>query len=129
MSADLTLKKILDAVYEMALRKKEANRNRPDGQKYAEIQRVRLGTRLPVYLPQRITPELAENIIRFQEKAMKIGIRQFVVQTHFQSPMEITPEAQLGIERLTAAGWMVANQLVFTAPCFTQGAFSKLGRF
>jgi lysine 2,3-aminomutase len=126
MSADLTLKKILDAVYEMALRKKEANLNRPEGQKYAEIQRVRLGTRLPVYLPQRITPELKKILTDFRIKAMKIGIRQFVVQTHFQSPMEITPETQLGIERLTSAGWMVANQLVFTAPASRRGHSSKL---
>jgi lysine 2,3-aminomutase len=126
MSADLTLKKILDAIYDMALKKKETNRNRPDGQKYAEIQRIRLGTRLPVYLPQRITPELQKILSDFREKAMKIGIRQFVVQTHFQSPMEITPEAQLGIERLTTAGWMVANQLVFTAPASRRGHSARL---
>jgi len=126
MSSDASLEKILNAVYEMALNKKEANKTRPDGQKYAEILRVRLGTRLPVYLPQRITPKLTEILALFKEKASRIGIREFVVQTHFQSPMEITPEAKLGIERLTKAGWMVANQLVFTAPASRRGHTAKL---
>jgi len=126
MSSDASLEKILNAVYEMALRKKEANLNRPDGEKYAEILRVRLGTRLPVYLPLRITEKLMEILAAFKEKASKIGIREFVVQTHFQSPMEITPEAKLGIERVTRAGWMVANQLVFTAPSSRRGHTAKL---
>ena len=126
MSSDASLEKILNAVYEMALRKKEANKTRPDKEKYAEILRVRLGTRLPVYLPQRITPRLMEILAAFKEKASKIGIKEFVVQTHFQSPMEITPEAKQGIERLTSAGWMVANQLVFTAPSSRRGHTAKL---
>ena len=126
MSSDASLEKILNAVYEMALRKKEANKNRPDGEKYAEILRVRLGTRLPVYLPQRITLKLMKILAAFKEKAKKIGIKEFVVQTHFQSPMEITPEAKQSIERLTQAGWMVANQLVFTAPSSRRGHTAKL---
>ena len=126
MSSDASLEKILNAVYEMALRKKEANKTRANKEKYAEILRVRLGTRLPVYLPQRITPRLMEILAAFKEKASKIGIKEFVVQTHFQSPMEITPEAKQGIERLTSAGWMVANQLVFTAPSSRRGHTAKL---
>ena len=126
MSSDTSLEKILNAVYEMALRKQEANKKRPEGEKYAEILRVRLGTRLPVYLPQRITLRVKEILAAFKEKASKIGIKEFVVQTHFQSPMEITPEAKLGIERLTQAGWMVANQLVFTAPSSRRGHTAKL---
>ncbi len=126
MSANQSLRKILDAVYEMAVRKKENNKNRPDGEKYAEIQRVRMGTRLPAYLPQRITPGLIEVLSDFKTKASAIGIKQFVIQTHFQSPMEITPESQLGISKLIAAGWTIANQLVFTAAASRRGHTSKL---
>ncbi len=126
MSSEKSLEKILEAVYQMALRKKEANKSRPDGEKYAEILRVRLGTRLPVYLPHRITNELARILANFKEKASKIGIRQFVIQTHFQSSMEVTPEAKTGLERLIGAGWMVANQLVFTAPASRRGHTAKL---
>lgn len=126
MNSDTSLEKILNAVYDMALRKKEANATRKKGEKFAEILRVRLGTRLPVYLPQRITPKVVDILRSFKEKGSSIGIKQFVVQTHFQSPMEITPEARLGIERLTQAGWMVANQLVFTAPASRRGHSAQL---
>ncbi len=126
MSSDSSLEKILNAVCDMALRKKEANKTRPEGEKYAEILRIRLGTRLPVYLPQRITPRLMEILAAFKERASDIGIKEFVIQTHFQSPMEITPEARQGIERLIQAGWMIANQLVFTAPASRRGHTAKL---
>lgn len=126
MSRDESLQKILDAVYEMALRKKEENRRRPDGQKYAEILRIRLGTRLPAYLPQRITLSLAKLLADFKAKASAIGIKQFVIQTHFQSPMEVTPEAKLGVSRLISAGWTVTNQLVFTSPASKRGHTAKL---
>ncbi|MFN2394782.1 MAG: KamA family radical SAM protein [Bacteroidales bacterium] len=126
MSSDSSMEKILNAVYEMALRKKEANKTRSESEKYAEILRIRLGTRLPVYLPQRITSNLMEILAAFKEKASRIGIKEFVVQTHFQSPMEITPEAKEGIERLTRAGWMISNQLVFTAPASRRGHTARL---
>ena len=110
MSSDASLKKILDAVYAMAVRKKQANEGRADGEKYAEIVRVRLGTRLPVYLPQRITPALTNILKEFKEQASEIGIRQFIIQTHFVSPMEVTPEARKAVQRLLSAGWMLTNQ-------------------
>ncbi len=126
MSADETLKEILNAVYRMAKAKREANINRPDGEKYAELQRVRLGSRIPVYLPQRITPALQRILAEFKHKAAEIGVRQFIIQTHFEAPMEITPEAQQGIERLLEAGWMVSNQHVHTAPASRRGHNAKL---
>ena len=126
MSSDNQLQSILDEVYNMAIRKREANRERPMGEKYAEIQRVRLGTRLPVYLPQRVTPELIAVLKGFREKASKVGIRQFVIQTHFQSPMEVTPEAARTIKMFLSAGWAVVNQLVFTVASSRRGHSSKL---
>ncbi|MBS4012621.1 MAG: KamA family protein [Bacteroidetes bacterium] len=126
MSADKTLKNIFNEIYKMALAKKEANEQRKEGEKYAEILRVRLGSRLPAYLPQRITPELTKILKDFKEKASKIGIKQFVLQTHFQSPLEITPEAKLGIQMIISAGWTVTNQLVFTAPSSRRGHTAKL---
>ena len=126
MSTDISLKRILDAVLEMALNKKERNEHLPEGEKLAEILRVRLGTRLPAYLPQRVTPELCEILADFKREASAIGIRQFVIQTHYESPMEITPEAKEGISRLVAAGWMVTNQHVFTAASSRRGHTAKL---
>jgi len=126
MSTNASLKKILDEVYEMAKRKIDANENREDGKKYAEMLRVRLGTRIPVYLPQRIIPELIEILADFKIKASKIGIKQFVIQTHFQSAMEITPESLAGIRSLLSAGWLVTNQLVLTAAASRRGHTAKL---
>ncbi len=126
MSSDKSLAKILDEIYLMAKRKIEANKERKAGEKYAEMIRVRLGTRLPVYLPQRITPALAEVLGKFKEKAAKIGIRQFFVQTHFESPMEVTPEAKKTVGVLMSAGWTVTNQLVFTTAASRRGHSAKL---
>ena len=60
MSQNKTLRNILEAVCRMAGRKRRANARRPDGEKYAELQRVRLGSRLPAYLPMRVNDELVE---------------------------------------------------------------------
>lgn len=126
MSSDVSLRKIFDAICDMAERKIEANHARPDGEKYAEFVRVRLGTRLPVYLPQRITPALVKVLADFKERASELGIRQFVIQTHFESPMEVTPEAKDAITRFQKAGWMVTNQHVFTTSSSRRGHTLKL---
>jgi len=124
MSTDKALQRILEAVYRMAKAKRDANATRH--RKYAEIQRIRLGTRLPVYLPQRITPELTQILARFKEQASEAGIKQFVIQTHIESPMEVTPEARDAVQRLLSAGWIVTNQLVSTAAASRRGHTAKL---
>ncbi|MFC1540102.1 KamA family protein, partial [Gemmatimonadota bacterium] len=126
MSSDASLEEILGAVYRMAVTKKEANQRRAEGEKYAELLRVRIGTRLPAYLPQRITPELVSILSAFREKASEAGVRQFVIQTHFEAPMEITPEVQQAVQMLYEAGWTVTNQLVFTAAASRRGHTAKL---
>jgi lysine 2,3-aminomutase len=128
MSRNNSLKKILDAVYVMAKQKQHDNMKRPSGEKYAEIQRVRLGTRLPVYLPMRINDELITILSEFKEKAVKIGITQFFIQTHFQTPLEITLEVRDGIRKLNAAGWTVTNQLVYNVAASRRGHSAKLRR-
>ena len=126
MTSDRSLKRILDEVYQMAIKKRANNRQKAVGEKYAEMLRVRLGTRLPVYLPQRITDDLIAVLKDFKEKASEIGIKQFVIQTHFESAMEVTPESAAGIRKLISAGWTVTNQLVFTAPASRRGHTAKL---
>jgi lysine 2,3-aminomutase len=121
MSRNQTLKTILEAVYDMAKRKREANIQRKDGYKYAELQRVRLGSRLPVYLPMRITNELTDILADFKKKAAEIGVEQFYIQTHFQSPLELTTDSLHAIKLLQEAGWTVTNQMVFTAAASRRG--------
>lgn len=126
MSSDQTLKNMLDAIYDMARNKHIQNKKRAEGEKFAEIQRVRLGTRMLAYLPQRVTPELVKILGDFRQKAQKISISQFIIQTHFQSPMEVTPEVRLAIQKLISAGWIITNQLVFATAASRRGHTAKL---
>lgn len=126
MNTDESLKQILDGVYKMAQNKRESNSNRTDGDKYAPITRVRLGTRLPAFLPQRVTKDFVKILADFKEKASLIGIKQFVIQIHVQSAMEVTPQMKRAVSRLTNAGWLVANQLVFTSAASRRGHTNKL---
>ena len=126
MSQNKTLRNILEAVYRMAARKRKANQERPEGEKYAELQRVRLGSRLPAYLPMRINDELVEILREFKEKASAIGVKQFIIQTHFQTPLEVTPEAREAISKILSAGWLITNQLVYTVAASRRGHTTKL---
>lgn len=126
MSRNESLFKILKAVIEMAERKRRANRSRPDGEKYAEIQRIRLGTRLPVYLPMRIDDNLVKLLREAKEAGEKAGISQFIIQTHFQTPLEMTPESKEALRLLRSAGWRISNQLVFNVSASRRGHTAKL---
>ncbi|TIT62385.1 MAG: KamA family radical SAM protein [Mesorhizobium sp.] len=67
------------------------------------VQIIRIGTRTPVTMPQRITPEFCEMIKKYHP---------IWINTHFNHPNEVTPEAKLAIERLLEAGVPVGNQSV-----------------
>ncbi len=126
MSSIESLKQVLDAVYTMAEHKIEANNDRDKDTKHAEIVRVRLGTKIPIYLPQRISSERVAILKDFKERAEKIGIKQFIIQTHFSSAMEITPASQVAVSSLLSAGWIVTNQEVFTVAASRRGHTAKL---
>ena len=126
MSRNATLANIFDAIYKMVLQKKKANNSRPDGEKYAEIQRIRLGSRLPAYLPMRFDDELISILKEFRDKALKAGVKQFIIQTHFQTPLEMTKEAKEAIKRISSTGWIITNQLVFNVPSSRRGHTTAL---
>ena len=126
MSQNKTLRNILEAVYRMAVRKQSANLERPEGEKYAELQRVRLGSRLLAYLPMRINDELVDILREFKEKASAVGVKQFIIQTHFQTPLEVTPEAKEAIRKILSAGWIITNQLVYTVAASRRGHTTRL---
>lgn len=67
------------------------------------VEIIRIGSRFPVLLPQRITPELCTML----EKYHPIWIN-----THFNHPKEITPEAEAAIDLLLRHGIPVGNQSV-----------------
>lgn len=65
---------------------------------------VRLATRAPVTLPQRITKELCSAIRESHEATW--------IMTHFNHPKELTDEARTACARLADAGLPVMNQTV-----------------
>ena len=67
------------------------------------VEIVRLGTRLPVTLPFRVT----EALCRMLERHHPIWLN-----THFNHPRELTPEAAAACDRLTRVGIPVGNQSV-----------------
>lgn len=67
------------------------------------VEIVRLGTRTPVVCPQRITPELCDMLKKYHP---------VWVNTHFNHPNEVTPEAVAACERLANAGVPLGNQSV-----------------
>ena len=128
MNTDARLKTILDDFYEVVKRKKLSSENQPDNEKVAMFQRVRLGTRILAYLPQRVGHELVKILKEFKAKAVEVGIKQFVIQTHFETAMELTPEAIKTIEMLRESGWIIVNQQVYTAAASRRSHSMQLRR-
>jgi lysine 2,3-aminomutase len=69
----------------------------------SHVEIIRIGTRIPCTLPQRITPQLA-NILR--------QFKPLYINTHFNHPDEITEEASLACNRLADAGIPLGSQTV-----------------
>jgi lysine 2,3-aminomutase len=67
------------------------------------VEIIRLGTRLPVTLPYRVTPELCEMLERYHP---------LWVNTHFNHPGELTQPAAEACARLARAGIPLGNQTV-----------------
>ena len=67
------------------------------------IEIIRIGSRYPVVLPQRIDDELCAMLSRYGP---------IWLNTHFNHPREITPEAAAACDRLLRSGVPVNNQTV-----------------
>lgn len=78
--------------------------------KIDHVERIRIGTRTPVTLPQRITDSLARCLNRFH----KPGKRELMIVTHFENPYEITPQAMDSVQKIRRYGMKVYNQFVYT---------------
>lgn len=74
------------------------------------IQRIRIGTRLPVVLPMRFN----ESYLRVLADAHNPPNRELCIVTHFEHPYEITPDAANTVQAIRKEGIMVYNQQVFT---------------
>ncbi len=67
------------------------------------VELLRIGTKAPVVLPQRITPALTRVLKKFHPLWMSI---------HFSHPEELTPEVSQACERLADAGIPLGSQTV-----------------
>jgi lysine 2,3-aminomutase len=67
------------------------------------VQIVRIGSRYPVFLPQRITSELCQILSRYHP---------IWFSTHFNHPVEVTKEAAAAVDMLLRHGIPVQNQSV-----------------
>lgn len=71
--------------------------------KIPHVEIIRIGTRTPVVMPQRITTELCQMLKKYHP---------LYVNTHFNHPKEITAESKRACEMLVDAGIPVGNQSV-----------------
>lgn len=74
------------------------------------IQRIRLGTRIPVTVPFRITDSLMKMVEKYHEP----GKREVAFVTHFEHVAEITPEAVEALSKIKRKGLSIYNQTVYT---------------
>jgi len=70
------------------------------------IQFLRIGSRVPIFLPQRITPGLCEMLRKFHPLWMSV---------HVNHPRELTSEVRDALARLADAGIPLGNQSVLLA--------------
>ncbi|MBN2557892.1 MAG: lysine 2,3-aminomutase [Clostridia bacterium] len=70
------------------------------------VEIIRIGTRTPVVMPQRITPELAKMLSKYHP---------LWVNVHFSHPDEITEESKKACSILADAGIPLGNQSVLLA--------------
>ncbi len=70
------------------------------------IEIIRIGTRVPVFLPMRVTQELCDTLQKYHPLWMNI---------HVNHPNEISVELEQATDRLTRAGIQLGNQSVLLA--------------
>ena len=70
------------------------------------VEIIRIGSRVPVFLPQRVDDELCEMLAKYHPLWMNL---------HFNHPNEITPEVARACDKLTRAGIPLGNQSVLLA--------------
>jgi lysine 2,3-aminomutase len=67
------------------------------------VEMIRIGTRMPVVMPQRIDVELVRMLKKY---------RPLWLNTHFNHPRELTPEAAEACDRILCSGIPINNQSV-----------------
>ncbi|MFA5060776.1 MAG: KamA family radical SAM protein [Candidatus Pacearchaeota archaeon] len=89
MLSDNILERIISSIYKILKERKNSI--------------IRIGTRIPCVLPQRITPQLCDILKKYHP---------IYINTHFNHPNEITPESRRACEMLADSGIPVGCQTV-----------------
>jgi lysine 2,3-aminomutase len=71
---------------------------------------IRIGSRVPVTVPMRVTERLAALLGALRRP----GRREVCLVTHVEHPYEVTPDFVTAVDRLRCRGVGVYNQLVYT---------------
>lgn len=74
------------------------------------IKNIRIATRIPITVPQRLTSELCEIFGSYYE----VGKQTMCMVTHFSHPYEVTQETAEAISCVRKQGLQVYNQQVFS---------------
>jgi lysine 2,3-aminomutase len=77
------------------------------------LKSIRIATRIPITVPQRVTEELCEILGNYYE----VGKQTLCMVTHFSHPYEITLETAKAIQRVKKQGLHVYNQQVYSFAC------------
>jgi lysine 2,3-aminomutase len=70
------------------------------------VEVIRIGSRVPIFLPQRVTDDLTAMLAKYHPLWMNI---------HVNHPKEITPESETALRRLANAGIPLGSQTVLMA--------------
>lgn len=70
------------------------------------VEVIRIGTRVPVFLPQRVNDELVDTLKRYHPLWVNI---------HFNHPKELAPEVEQAVNKLADAGIPLGSQTVLLA--------------
>lgn len=74
------------------------------------VEMIRIGSRVPVTMPMRITQKFSDMLGRFRIP----GKRDVALVTHIEHVYEVTPQLVTAVDRLKRQGISVYNQHVFT---------------
>ncbi|MCK6546063.1 KamA family radical SAM protein [Myxococcota bacterium] len=67
------------------------------------IEIIRIGTKMPMFLPMRVTDDLVKMLSKYHP---------LWINTHFNHPKELTPEAKAAVAKIVNAGIPLGNQSV-----------------
>jgi lysine 2,3-aminomutase len=74
--------------------------------KISHIEMIRIGTRVPCVMPERVTDKLCNMLKKYNKNP------QIYINTHFEHPREITEESRIACGKLIDAGISLGNQSV-----------------